>query len=313
LDYKMNRSSSTTGGSISSFTHSPDPIRPDSFSPLGGMVSAMPTHPAYIPRAFVRGSTPAPLPPTPEEETLRLPPRPSSPPSPPRRVHHYKSQPDDLMIQAYLQTTDGKRVPSEIIHFALSEDERSRIPSLSPSEHSGASSTLPLRQPQHRTGPPPRGIAVPGLAIPTFAHSRPSQPSPPRLQIDTFSNNSQPRTTSRERGMEITAPAAISLPLSQAQLQPFRQKYHQHLAPAPLPQRAAYDEQPAIFIPPTRPAVRERPVAAHTPTIGRAVTSNHRRVNSADKRIGDWIASQPNFRDGRKNHQAEVPPDGDVW
>ncbi|KAK4448219.1 hypothetical protein QBC34DRAFT_115508 [Podospora aff. communis PSN243] len=327
LDYKMNRTSST-GGSVSSYTHTSEPVRPESFSPLGGMVSAMPTHPAYIPKAFVRGSTPAPLPPTPEDEALRLPPTPPSPPTPPRRVHQSKSQPDDLIIQAYLRTTDGERVPSEIIRFAASED-----PSRPASR---ASSNLPLRnaQPPARTTPPPRGIPI-GLTIPTFT-SRAAQPSPPRLHIDTFHTRNQ----NRPEPVEITAPA-IYVPPSSVQpphsIQPFRQKYHAHRPPPPLTQRPPYDDTPALSVIPTRPSrqpVQAPPIlTAHTPTIGRAVTTTtitsggngHKRDNSANKRIGDWIAAQPNFRDASMkgvvnpnvqyagNRRGEAVEEGDVW
>ncbi|KAK0619289.1 hypothetical protein B0T14DRAFT_204921 [Immersiella caudata] len=307
LDYKMSRASST-GGSVSSYTYTSEPVRPDSFSPLGGMVSAMPTHPAYIPKTLVRGSTPAPLPPTPEDEALRLPATPPSPPTPPLRVHQSKCQPDDLIIQAYLRTTDGERVPSEIIRFAAADD-----PSR-PASH--ASSTLPLRnaQPPARSTPPPRGIPI-GLTVPTFT-SRPAQPLHSRLQIDTFHTRNQ----NRPDPVEITAPV-ISVQPPPA-VQPFRQKYHAHRPPPPLAQRPAYDDTPALSIIPARPPrqpVQAPPILpALTPTIGRAVTTTtitsggngHKRDNSTNKRIGDWIAAQPNFRDASMK---EAVDDGDVW
>ncbi|KAK0652932.1 hypothetical protein B0T16DRAFT_455253 [Cercophora newfieldiana] len=238
LDYKADRASSTTGGSVSSYTYNSEPVRPDSFSPLGGM--------------------------------------------------------------AYLRTTDGERVPSEIIRFASSnEDSRPQ---------SRASSTAPLRQAlqqqqQRSTPPPPRGIPA-GLTIPTFTTSRPSQPSPPRLQIDT--STTRPGRDPVEI-TTITAPAAVAA-APQFQVQPFRQKYHAHLPPPPLTQRAAYDDN-HLFNPPPRPRPPPAPIPiqipATTPTIGRAVTTTtitaaaqgHKRGDSANKRIGDWIAAQPNFRD----------------
>lgn len=372
LDYKMNRDSSITGGSVSSYMHSPDPVRPDSFSPLGGMVSAMPTHPAYIPRAFVRGSTPAPLEPTPEEETL------TSAPSPPRPVYQSKSQPDDLIIQAYLRTTDGERVPSEIIRFASSsaaDDDQDQH-----STHSRSSSTRPLRpsQSHHSRSPPPsRGttlIPLPDLSI------FPSRPALSPLDIPA---------TKRKKNSAPPVELPIQMQPQLPTIQPpppqpsFRQKYHQHLrptpqqAPLPLQQRAAYDEKQAHMqsypYPPIHstsrsgsgsrerePREREKhapPVLAFTPTIGRAVTTtvvasgngsgnegairkgsvkgiisgkvtesrsgsangSHKRDDSTDRRIGDWIAAQPNFRDvsGRgervnPNRQVEVREE-DVW
>ena len=325
LDYKMDRPPSINGGSISSYSRTPDCAKPDAFSPLGGMVSAMPTHPAYIPRAFVRGSTPAPLSTTPEEVTIQFQPEPEPPlpPSPPQRVRHQsKSRPDDLVMQAYLRAANGERVTSEAIRYASSpeEEQPSSVPGYS-------SSTLPLRQyQQQQPAAVARGIAVPGLTIPASVLSRPAQQPPlrpSRPYIDTpYLQPHQPVVTN-DREIVIGAPRELSPPKHyQPPVLPFRQKYHQHLHQQQQ-QQEVYEPQyypPPPPMPPPPPQQQRMVQLGDQPDqeIGRAVTSIHRRENSSDRKIGDWIAAQPDFkeystRQPHHRHPQQVPPDSDVW
>ncbi|EAQ90694.1 predicted protein [Chaetomium globosum CBS 148.51] len=98
LDYKMDNPQHHEGEQASSYTYSPEKAS-YSFSPMSApdAASAMPTHPAYIPRALVRGSS------TPSNRSIATasPPPFPSPPFP-SGGSHPKTQPPDAMIQAYL-------------------------------------------------------------------------------------------------------------------------------------------------------------------------------------------------------------------
>lgn len=98
LDYKMDDPQHHEGEQGSSYTYSPEKAS-YSFSPMSApdAASAMPTHPAYIPRALVRGSS------TPSNRSIATasPPPFPSPPFP-SAGSHSKTQPPDAIIQAYL-------------------------------------------------------------------------------------------------------------------------------------------------------------------------------------------------------------------
>ncbi|KAH6636833.1 hypothetical protein F5144DRAFT_646416 [Chaetomium tenue] len=98
LDYKMDNPQHHEGEQASSYTYSPEKAS-YSLSPMSApdTASAMPTHPAYIPRALVRGSS------TPSNRSIATasPPPFPSPPFP-SGGSHPKTQPPDAMIQAYL-------------------------------------------------------------------------------------------------------------------------------------------------------------------------------------------------------------------
>ncbi|SPQ21943.1 f288fc9a-7751-439c-bfb2-b040dd84201e [Thermothielavioides terrestris] len=99
MDYKMDDPQHNEGDHGSSYTYSPEKASYP-FSPLSALesASAMPTHPAYIPRALVRGRT------TPSNRSVAT----ASPPPFPTpafssaSTSNSKTQPDDAMIQAYL-------------------------------------------------------------------------------------------------------------------------------------------------------------------------------------------------------------------
>jgi hypothetical protein len=98
MDYKMDEAEHREGDHGSAYTYSPEKSTYP-FSPMSGSdgASAMPTHPAYIPRALVRGSTI----PSNRSTSSRSPPPFPTPPFP-SASSASKTQPDDTMIQAYL-------------------------------------------------------------------------------------------------------------------------------------------------------------------------------------------------------------------
>jgi hypothetical protein len=289
LDYKQHQDSIAEESSPS-YTYNAES---ESFTPLGAplSVSAMPTHPAYIPRALVRGTTPIPFATTPEDSTPRSQLTMSPPPPRPQRT---KSRPDDLVMQAYLRHADGERVTSEIIRYASADDERNPAP-YSGSESPG-SSTLPLRN--HQGTAPRSQLAT--VAVPNFALSRPAQPSPPRLTVET--SYTKP-TARRDRDMEITAPLELApTPPTQhrEQFAPFQQRY----------QQSRSRESPQEGSPSNKRTFKDR-----TQAQGIGQTMGHRRDNSTSRRIGDWIAAQPQFTQSeiRPHQRDQVPPDSDVW
>ncbi|KAK4457139.1 hypothetical protein QBC42DRAFT_189309, partial [Cladorrhinum samala] len=127
MDHKMDspRHKELDGGS--SYTYSPDkPAYP--FSPLsvseGGASSAMPTHPAYIPRAFVRGVSSSNHSRTTSASTHQhlTTTMSSSPPfSSSTNTNHKNNSnnshisPDDMLVQAYLSTASGEPFPSALL------------------------------------------------------------------------------------------------------------------------------------------------------------------------------------------------------
>ncbi|KAK3946071.1 hypothetical protein QBC46DRAFT_249156, partial [Diplogelasinospora grovesii] len=116
MDYKMDDPElGKEMASSSSYAQSPETIKSDASStkPLSEMASAMPAHPAYIPRAMLRGSSIRS--PTPSESgTSQKPPFSMTTP----QLRQSKSRPDDLVMQAYLSAADGERVPSAILRIA---------------------------------------------------------------------------------------------------------------------------------------------------------------------------------------------------
>jgi hypothetical protein len=186
-DYKMDNQHHE-GDQTSSYTYSPD--KPAySFSPLGsgGHTSAMPTHPAYIPRALVRGTTPS-LHST-STNTPRQFPSPALPSS-------SKNQLDDNVIQAYLaaaaaaQATSSSPPPAPSFH-----PQDQDIPRESDTSLRG----LPIR-PHQRQSP----TQIPAFVLPAF-------PSPP---ADT-TTSSGPAAGKKSRSyipprLNLSGPSATS-------------------------------------------------------------------------------------------------------
>lgn len=112
LDYKMDDPHHHEGDHGSSYTYSPE--KPSHPLPTLGAIEtagAMPTHPAYIPRAFVRGSsTRGGSTPSHRSTATTSPPPFPSPPYP--ASWNSKTQPDDTVIQAYLNVAAAAQGPA---------------------------------------------------------------------------------------------------------------------------------------------------------------------------------------------------------
>lgn len=321
LDYKH----SDEKHAAASYPVSPSLLRTDArrLSPVGGLVSAMPTHPAYIPRTVIRGSTPQPtrtLTPTTEEpESLTPRSQTSLLPAPARA--RSKSRPADAVVQAYLYAAEGERVPSSLFRHATaasSSRDSSPVPP-PPRSHSSQSTggpttrALPLRT---------TSLARPQLQIAT-TRTRPNR-SPPRLNLEMGLERHRPIAQrdppppppqQQQAGRSITKPLAV-LPLEMQQ---------QHSPPAPPPQqqeRYHYYPEPVEDEPPSEDhrAFRDRADmvvvgAAPAPRPG-AGRRYHRREESSStsRRIGDWIA---NSGRGQGQQGQEQPPpsagDGRLW
>lgn len=318
LDYKH----SDEKHAAASYPVSPSLLRTDArrLSPVGGLVSAMPTHPAYIPRTVIRGSTPQPprtLTPT-TEEPESLTPRshtsllPSAPP--PAR----KSRPADAVVQAYLYAAEGERVPSSLFrHATAASSSRDSSPVPPPprshsSQSSGPTRALPLRT---------TSLARPQLQIATRTRPR---GSPPRLNLEMGLERHRPMAlrdppplvAAPPAGRSITKPLAV-LPLEMQQ---------QHSPPAPPPQQQQeryYYPEPVEDEPPSEDhrAFRDRADmvvvvdAPPPPGAGAGRRYAHRRESSSTtRRIGDWIANSGRGQQGQGHQQ---PPrsagDGRLW
>lgn len=175
MDYKMDNPQHHEGDQGSSYTYSPEkpsyPFTPKSNSDTA---SAMPIHPAYIPRALVRGST---TPSNRSTATTSPPPYPSPPF--PSSGSDSKTRPDDMVIQAFLAAAAAQTTTTQPFQ---KEDTWSHTQESDSSYSSG----LPI-QPHPR---PARQspIQVPILAMPpttgrtTTTTATTTQPPPPSGQ-----------------------------------------------------------------------------------------------------------------------------------
>ncbi|KAH6854293.1 hypothetical protein B0I37DRAFT_361595 [Chaetomium sp. MPI-CAGE-AT-0009] len=228
MDYKMDNPQHNEGDQGSSYTYSPEKASYP-FSPMSASdtASAMPTHPAYIPRALVRGSS------TPSNRSIATasPPPPFPSPPFPSGGSHPKTQPPDAMIQAYMgaavatasrtastttsQTHDSNNINNHHYHHHAESDSsvglpiqpaprgnRSRQPSppsltihpLTSPPHS-ASSTDASQQPLH----------------PQAAGRKPRAYLPPRLNLADGTAPKRSKTDKPLSGKEATT---ISGPLA---------------------------------------------------------------------------------------------------
>lgn len=154
LDYKMDDPQHQEGDHASSYTYSPEkPSYP--FSPLSAVetASAMPTHPAYIPRALVRG---AQTPSNRSTATTSPPPFPTPPfPSAGHSRTHFKTQPDDTMIQAYLAAAgDNNNNSNSPAPGPPRTDSNASLPSLPFHPHHSRTRSSQSTQPQQQQSPP---------------------------------------------------------------------------------------------------------------------------------------------------------------
>lgn len=162
MDYKMSHQHHE-GDQGSSYTYSPEKAA-YSFSPPGAIESgsAMPTHPAYIPRALVRGSSTAPSYLSTSTMTNSNTPRRLPSPPPPAST---RNQLDDAVIQAYLEAAQTKA--SSTPNYPLSPDDYPR------DSDSSLPSGLPIQthhhHHHHHQAPTqiPAAIMVPVPAFPS--------------------------------------------------------------------------------------------------------------------------------------------------
>lgn len=326
LDYKQ----SDEKHAAVSYPVSPSLLPTDArrLSPVGGLVSAMPTHPAYIPRTIIRGSTPQPtrtLTPTTEEpESLTPRSQTSLLPAPARA--RSKSRPADAVVQAYLYAAEGERVPSSLFrHATAASSSRDSSPVPPPPRSHSSQSTGPTRALPLRT----TSLARPQLQIATTAPRRANR-SPPRLNLEMGLERHRPialrdplpPVAAPPAGRSITKPLAV-LPLEMQQ---------QHSPPAPPPpqqQERYYYPEPVEDEPPSEDhrAFRDRAdmvvVAIAAPPAGAGRRYAHRRESSSTtRRIGDWIANSGRGQgqgqgQGQQQQQQPQPPpsagDGRLW
>ena len=152
LDYKMDQQNHGGGDQESSYTYSPENII-YTVSPLGAppVPSAMPTHPTYIPRALVRGST------SPSHRSSSTTAVATSPPLP---SHSSKTRPDDSFVLAYFNAAQEQADQSRITGSSTSatspqtlteEQLQQQTQFTDPGSYS---SGLPLRLSQRQSGTP---------------------------------------------------------------------------------------------------------------------------------------------------------------
>ncbi|AEO56131.1 hypothetical protein MYCTH_107095 [Thermothelomyces thermophilus ATCC 42464] len=228
MDYKIDNPQHHEG---SSYIYSPEQasyiLSPQSTSDAA---SAMPTHPAYIPRALVRGSS------TPSNRSVSTtsPPPPFlslSPPYPPSISHSSKIQPDDSMIGAYLaaaaqagpqaQSQDSPPEESDAASSSSGPAIRPAPPrSVSPTDGSSSDHNNHQQQQQQQQFPLPNGLQ------PLPARRKPRAYTPPRLNLAEGTAQNRSR---RERPLLGKEHATISGPLA------FPQFSHPPIGPPPPP------------------------------------------------------------------------------
>ncbi|KAK4147081.1 uncharacterized protein C8A04DRAFT_24874 [Dichotomopilus funicola] len=160
MDYKMDGPQPEGAGDhASSYAYSPEKV----LSPMStsDTASAMPTHPAYIPRVLVRGSS------TPSNRSARTtsPPPFPTPPFPSGDLYP-KTQPDDTIIQAYLAAAQAGTPPPHVRQQLQLHQQQQQQHYRSESESS--SSGLPI---QHPAQFPPISAASTPPPLPPQPHS----------------------------------------------------------------------------------------------------------------------------------------------
>ncbi|KAK0719954.1 hypothetical protein B0H67DRAFT_643253 [Lasiosphaeris hirsuta] len=279
MDYKVDPETSTNSGSPSAYTYSPEVPASDPF-PHGGLASAMPAHPAYIPRALVRGITPtmtsAPsASPTPSRISNQAPPVP--------RAVRSKSRPDDYVMQAYLRAADGERVPSSVLRLASSPSEGEREPRGRTHSRESAPPS-PVTSHPHHPHPQPQLLndkvqgLVPSIAAPTrLAAARSKQYSPPRMNLLDRAIIAK-RETETVSDMDISAPMEVS----------------------PIQQQQKFEQARSTFL--------QNEQQQQQQTV--AIMMDHRTF--AERSLSRDREQQPQYQN-RYVHQVEVPRDSDIW
>ncbi|KAL2179220.1 uncharacterized protein P884DRAFT_290870 [Thermothelomyces heterothallicus CBS 202.75] len=225
MDYKMDNPQHYEG---SSYVYSPEQasyiLSPQSTSDAA---SAMPTHPAYIPRALVRGSS---TPSNRSVSTTSPPPPFLSPPYPHSISHSSKIRPDDSMIGAYLAA--AAQAGPQAGPQAQSQDSPPEESDASSSSSGPAIRPAPPRsqQQQQHQQQQQQQLPFPNGLEPLPPRRKPRAYTPPRLNLAEGTAQNRSR---RERPLVGKEHATISGPLA------FPQFSHPPIGPSPPPPPAA--------------------------------------------------------------------------
>jgi hypothetical protein len=191
LDYKMDSPQHHEGEQGSSYTYSPEKAS-YSFSPMSApdAASAMPTHPAYIPRALVRGSSTA----SPSNRSIATasPPPFPSPPFP-SGGSHPKTQPPDAIIQAYLGVATA-RTASTTTTTSQTQDSNPNPNHINHRHHESDSSFgLPIQPAPLGNGNRSRQNSQPSLTLPSVTSPPHSASSTDASQHPLYQPQAQPQ------------------------------------------------------------------------------------------------------------------------
>ncbi|KAK4113814.1 hypothetical protein N656DRAFT_797027 [Canariomyces notabilis] len=171
-DYKLDQQQNE--GEARHYTYSPEKqAHPFCLPSAHGSSSAMPTHPAYIPRALIRGAPPL------QSSRSGLSHTPSPPQYPSPGMASSKSQPDDAVIQAYLNATVTKPPAASPAQgkadVGRGDDKDAILPAEAhESDSPSLASGLPVQVKPQRGRQAPQA-QVPAIVIP------PAHTSPPPL------------------------------------------------------------------------------------------------------------------------------------
>ncbi|KAK3685426.1 hypothetical protein B0T22DRAFT_217423 [Podospora appendiculata] len=277
LDYKAMRRESRD----SSHSLSPEPTMPlPEFSHVSEMASAMPTHPAYIPRALVRGTTPSTM--SPASSGGGHTPQFSMTSSTPRSTPRSQAQ---LVIQTHADSSDQERYPRPMAGFSrtreMDEDSEDTMIEIGHAEATNYSFSQ-QQQPRHQR-------PLPALIIPASTSSR---PKPARLNLNLHQATNPSISEKPIKGRENMA---ISGPLAFPHLQ---QQQHRHQQ-----QYQSYDESGSSATATTdRRTFRDRSQSFRNSFSGSGSQERSRPR-------GDRIAEYPN----RHYAEIEVGRDSDIW
>ncbi|KAK4103809.1 hypothetical protein N658DRAFT_231378 [Parathielavia hyrcaniae] len=200
MDYKMDNPQHHEGDHASSYTYSPEKSS-YTFSPLNApdVATAMPTHPAYIPRALVRGST------TPSNRSTAT----TSPPpipSPPFPVSssNSKTQPDDASTQASRSAAEPNANPPRESHSSPSGlPAQPAAPRHRPTQ-STATNTGPFTSPPHSASSTDGNSTT---TKKTTSKRKPRSFPPPPLNL--LNNSAKDKPLSGKESTTISGPLAF--------------------------------------------------------------------------------------------------------
>ncbi|KAK4127938.1 hypothetical protein N657DRAFT_642004 [Parathielavia appendiculata] len=214
MDYKMDDPQHHEGDHTSSYTYSPEKSS-YTFSPLGApdVASAMPTHPAYIPRALVRGST---TPSNRSTATTSPPPFPSPPF--PASSSNSKTQPGDVVMQAYrtaataAQPIQPQDTNKDNVNLQGEPDYSPSSLPIQPAGHHRRPTQIPAVAMGPFTSPPHSASSTDGTTTstsnPTPASKRKPRAFPPP-PLNLLNNSANDKPLSGKESTTISGPLAF--------------------------------------------------------------------------------------------------------